>query len=152
MVVERGLREAVGGEEAPVVVEDEAHAEPEARETPATGLALGLVQERARDAAPAMVWMHGEPADVKSALLLVPEHGAHDDAVVVDDGATTVCEMLADAGGCLLQGARWRIGAARLGRKGETDQGSDRRGIRCASRPVGPGRRHTTPRSIRRPA
>src|SRR5215471_21738280 len=111
-----------------------------------------LVHERARDAAPAMVWMHGEPADVEAAFLLVPKHGAHDDAAVVDDDASALSEVRADRVRRLLQGAgRW-VGLSRLSGKGETDQRGDRGGIRYFSRPDAPGLRHTTPRSILTPA
>src|SRR5215472_3315775 len=124
--MERGLLEALSGKEAAVVVEDEAHAEPQARETLAAGLALGFVYERARDAAPAMVGMHGEPADVEAAFLLVPEHDAHDDAAVVDNGASALSEVRADCVCRLLQGAgRW-VSWSRLSGKGEADQRGDR--------------------------
>src|SRR5262245_25965937 len=99
-----------------------------------------------------MVWMHGEPADVEAALLLVPEHRARDHAAVIDDGAPTVSEVRTNRVRCLLQGAGRRVGRARLGGKGEADQLGDGRGIGWLSRPEGPKRCHTTPRSIRRPA
>src|SRR5262249_61455554 len=118
-----------------VGVEGERPAEPQARETLAAGLAFGFVHERARDAAPAMVGMHGEPADVEAAFLLVPEHGAHDDAAVVDDGTSALSEVRVDRVRRLLQGAgRW-VALSRLSGKGEADQPGGQGGIRCFSRP-----------------
>src|SRR5262249_47811415 len=83
-----------------------------------------------------------EPADVEAAFLLVPEHGAHDDAAVVDDGASALFEVRVDRVRRLVRGAgRW-VGLPRLSGKGEADQGGDRGGIRCFSRPDAPGLRH----------
>src|SRR5262249_8469987 len=148
----RGFLKAGGGKEGGVVVKAGAHAEPQARESVAAGLAFGFVHERARDAAPAMVGMHGEPADVEAAFLLVPEHGAHDDAAVVDDGTSALSEVRVDRVRRLLQGAgRW-VALSRLSGKREADQPGERGGIRRFSRPDAPGLRHTTPRSILTPA
>src|SRR5262249_57544328 len=102
------------------------------------GFAVRLVHERGGDGGAAMVGMDGAPADVEAAFLLVPEHGAYDDAAVVDDGATALSKVRADRVRRLLQGAgRW-VGLSRLGRKGKADQRGDRSGIRYVSRADAP--------------
>src|SRR5215510_8972661 len=152
VMVERGLREAVGREEAAVVVEGQPHSQPETPEALTPGLALGLAHERARDAAPAVIGMHREAADVEAGILPGPEHGAHHDAPIVDDRAAALLEMREDCGRRFLQGAgRW-VGWSRLRGECEADQLRDGRGIGRGGGPDGPARRHATPRSMRRPA
>ena len=66
MPVERGLLEAVGGEKASVVVEDQAHAKPQAPETLTVGLAFGFVG--------AVLWNEDEGGLYIGRLSVHPDH------------------------------------------------------------------------------
>ena len=66
--------------------------------------------------------MHGEPADVEAAVLLEPQHRAHQGAVDRDDRPAAAGELVPDRRRRFLQRAGGWIGRAGLRREREPDQ------------------------------
>src|SRR5262249_5782561 len=140
VAMKRGLGEAARRKQPPVVVQHQTHAERHAREPSASRLALGLADERSRDAAPAMRGMHGKPAEIERAVVVFPKNDADQRAVRLGNGAAAVHEVLADSLRRLLQRARRRIRRPRLRPECQVHEIGDRVGI--AQR--GDAKRHAT--------